>query len=643
MSKSKMVSSLYWITLMGANLLLAGCSNWTLPSWARVSLFDSPESVQLAKPMAPTVVSPPPVKKPQYDAKPFLRLEIGMHTARINHIAVDKQERFLVTASDDKTARVWDLASGDLLQTLRPPIGEGSEGKLYAAAISPEGDEVAVGGYTGKEGSPDIYIYFFERASGRLTRHVNVATIAAITHVKYSTDGRYLAAALSGKNGVRVYDTVTLQEAFRDGAYAADSYGLDFDRQGRLACSSYDGYIRLYDNHFRLIAKKNATGGKQPFGVAFAPDGGKIAVGFNDVAAVNVLSGENLNFLYSPDAQGLERGNLVAVSWSLDGENLYAGGRYAISGGDSPLLGWRRAGSGERRQLPLGNNTIMDLAALSGERVVFGSGDPGWGVANAGGKLSPYVNAGKFDFRGGALALDAAGGVVEAADILSVRQSLRFDAARQEFLSANAKPGLAKPKTQAPGLKLSDWEGGGSPILNGKTLLLDTNERARSLSVAADGKHFLLGASGSLRYYDRDGRLLWRTPLSAAAWQANESRDGRLAVAALGDGSIRWYLTRNGKEQLALFAHPDGRRWILWTPDGFYSASPEAEDWVGYQLNQRPNKEGKFVSLRQLRQWFYRPDLIARRLQGDEQGLEQALAEIGGVEQALQRRLAAGD
>jgi hypothetical protein len=44
------------------------------------------------------------------------------------------------------------------------------------------------------------------------------------------------------------------------------------------------------------------------------------------------------------------------------------------------------------------------------------------------------------------------------------------------------------------------------------------------------------------------------------------SRDGRLAVAAFGDGMIRWFRYSDGQELLALFVHRDGKRWILWTP-----------------------------------------------------------------------------
>ncbi len=53
--------------------------------------------------------------------EPILRIETGMHTAMIRRIAVDSDNRYLVTGSDDKTIRVWELSTGRLLKTIRPP------------------------------------------------------------------------------------------------------------------------------------------------------------------------------------------------------------------------------------------------------------------------------------------------------------------------------------------------------------------------------------------------------------------------------------------------------------------------------------------------------------------------------------------
>src|SRR5262245_30102962 len=71
--------------------------------------------------------------------RPLPRLETGMHTASIARIATDAAGRWAVTASDDKTARVWEVASGRQLSVLRPPQDVGNEGRLDAVALSPDG------------------------------------------------------------------------------------------------------------------------------------------------------------------------------------------------------------------------------------------------------------------------------------------------------------------------------------------------------------------------------------------------------------------------------------------------------------------------------------------------------------------------
>jgi WD40 repeat protein len=54
----------------------------------------------------------------------FLRIEMGMHTSMITGIGVDAQNQFIVTGSQDKTVRLWELSTGRLVKISRPPIGE---------------------------------------------------------------------------------------------------------------------------------------------------------------------------------------------------------------------------------------------------------------------------------------------------------------------------------------------------------------------------------------------------------------------------------------------------------------------------------------------------------------------------------------
>ena len=111
-----------------------------------------------------------------YD-RPVLVLDPGMHTAPIIGADVDGAGRFAVTASDDKTLRVWSLADGGLLRTIRLPAGPGSVGKAYAVAISPNGATIAAGGWTRRTAAdPAEQLYLFDRDSGAMTCRIDGPT-----------------------------------------------------------------------------------------------------------------------------------------------------------------------------------------------------------------------------------------------------------------------------------------------------------------------------------------------------------------------------------------------------------------------------------------------------------------------------------
>jgi WD40 repeat protein len=101
----------------------------------------------------------------------MLRIDPKGHIGAIRRIATDSAERFAVTASFDKTTRVWSLPDGKLQQVLRLPTDYGDTGKADAVAMSPDGNTVAVGGYTTPSDLPKN-IYLFDRSSGVLKQRL---------------------------------------------------------------------------------------------------------------------------------------------------------------------------------------------------------------------------------------------------------------------------------------------------------------------------------------------------------------------------------------------------------------------------------------------------------------------------------------
>jgi WD40 repeat protein len=535
-------------------------------------------------------------------SRPFLRIETGMHTAGIVRIDTDAAGHFLVTGSLDKTVRVWDLASGLLLRTLRPPTGENDhEGQTFAVAISPDGELVAAGGF-------NLDIYLFDRQSGRLLRRLSGLPAIAIG-LAFSPDGSRLAATLGGSTGLRVFRMPDGHEMGKDIDYGGDSFGVAFAADGRLATTSYDGKIRLYGRDLHLLASVSAPGGKQPSGVAFSPDGRRIALGYTDVLRVDVLDATDLSDLYVPDTRGT-LGTFLSVTWSADGTFLYAAGAFGNSEGVRLVRRWNDAGRGTFQDFGNTESLILTLHVLPLGRLVFGSFEPAWGVLDASGKSNLGQRSSIADLH------DLAGGFRVDSGGMSIRfaydrgkRPARFSISnRRLLLDPPEDPRLAPPRTSAPGL---EYAGTGVPNLNGQPLALTPSETVGNLAVAPDGQSFLLGTSQYLRAFSRDGSQRWSVPVPYVfTGTVNLTGDGRLAVATLGDGTIHWYRADNGKELLAFFPHADGKRWVLWTPSGYYDASVDGEDLIGWHVNNGPDREADFFSAWHFRERFYKPEVI---------------------------------
>ena len=147
------------------------------------------------------------------------------------------------------------------------------------------------------------------------------------------------------------------------------------------------------------------------------------------------------------------------------------------------------------------------------------------------------------------------------------------------------------------------------------------------MAVHPDGNRFVLGAEWSLRALDAKGRPLWQRAVPSTVWALNITGDGRLVVAAYGDGTIRWHRMDDGRELLALFVLKDKQNWVAWTPEGFYDATPGALEVLRWQVNRGFDAAADTVSVNAIPR-LRRPDALALVLQERETARALGIADL---------------
>ncbi|PGH55415.1 hypothetical protein CRT60_19090 [Azospirillum palustre] len=573
----------------------------------------------------------------------FLRIETGGHTARVNRLASDAEGRLIATVSNDKSLRLWSR-DGEPLGVLRVPMEAGDEGALYAIALSADGSLAVAAGNTGTSWGDGVTLYLFDVKAQRLKARL-AGQPQVLNDLAFSPDGRFVAGAFGGTAGIRVWDSAGFKLVAEDAGYGARVSALAFSPDGRLATASFDGNIRLYDAGFKQKAKRKPGSG-MPYSVAFSPDGSLLAVGYADQTRVDVLSGSDLKARLSPKTTGISGGSFAAVAW--DGTALVAAGTATQDGARNVVRRWADGGKGAFADTPVARDSVTHLLALPGGGVAFAAADPGWGVLDPAGRLL-FARIGDIaDYRDihlGRFGLSDDGLVLEFGMEQGGRRPMRFDVLARSLTPApEALPGLNRPSAEGPGIGVSDWRNSRAAKVNGQPVKLDSGEWARSVTVLGAQRRVLLGGEFSLRLLDSAGAELARAEVPAAVWGVVASADGRVAVAALGDGTLRWYALSGGarplEELAALFPHRDGRRWVLWTPEAFFDHSESGgETLVGFHLND-PSKKGlQWVEFKQVYRVFDAPELVRARLRQTGQAeIAARLSAIGDIRLLTQRR-----
>ena len=240
------------------------------------------------------------------------------HKARAYSVAFDKEGTRLVSASADKTAIIWDVASGKALHVLR-----GHVDNVRCAAFSFDGGTVVTGSWDGT-------LRAWNAGTGQLFQAYNTRA-GWITRVAFSPDSRWVAVV--GSSGrAEIWDIYSgrVNQAFE--SHLGPILSVAFSPDGwRIATTNNApgvGVVKIWDvlSGREILAFKVSSGLIER--VAFSPDGRRLATSGWDgiVRLIDVDTGHEVLALrgHSDRVWGVNfspRGDAI-VSASADGKVL---------------------------------------------------------------------------------------------------------------------------------------------------------------------------------------------------------------------------------------------------------------------------------------------------------------------------------
>ncbi len=533
-----------------------------------------------------------------------LELDTGGHMAQARKVIITRSGD-IITASDDKTIRIWDGKNGTEKRKVLGEIEDGF-GEIYAIALSKDEKYLAVGGYF-RDDEIRIYDYKSGKMLKILESHDNV-----VLDLTFGDNDLLISGGADGvikiwknfelQNSIDAHDEpiygvkivngniVSVAEDYRVALHSIEGKLLNsYEHDQKLrnlatngkhiaACGFLEDNVLIFDANLNLIKKLEVEG--DPAGLKYSPDGTMLFVG-NDLYTDDLTLWDSTN--YKKIAGFNEHdGGAITVGF-LDNDTALS-----IGGKDNDIYIWDIHSGKPKRKIEGMGTAVKSVGIRSGEKIGFGNE---WTENLGRSKLTRSFDLSDFSLSSFLL------GMYERIKTENGDYSLSHtdegDFGRDDGTLVIKKEdevvaSITRDNTNGYGHDCYGWYN--DYIISG-------------------------GSNGKLLVYDKNGEEVAELLGHRDKVRSLAISSDRL-ISGSDDQTIKiWNLKEIGNEYdifplLTLFIDKKGE-WVLWSESGYYNASVGGSRYIGYHVNRGKDKEALFVKSESYFSDLYRPDVIS--------------------------------